>query len=430
MFKFSFLPLVIILTAIFIMPISAAQKSEVKVSPALDVLAFESKMIKTGISGDEITFSADDFERVLNVSNISSITLSSLPEKTDGTLFLGSYEVSEGMMVSRANIGSLRFVFSSENIGNSSFRFKTNHGAYDITCSLRSVDSMNYCPTLSAVSDTVLEVSTYKNVEVFGKLWSHDPEGDSVVYEIVSYPENGRLTLQDSKTGVYCYTPDSAFVGNDSFCYVAIDEYGNYSESAQVTLKVDPINNTPVFSDLKGTSLQVAAMKMTEQGIMSSTTENGVSYFNPYTSITRLDFLSMAMKTMGIKATENCSGTIFDDDGDIPANMKGYVDAAQRLGYVCGTINDKGMLVFSPGDSITVSEAAVILSKMTEFAEPLVTPVFADMADVPAWARTALYTMNSVGVFADIDGYINATDIMTREKAAEALYMLQRVVGK
>ena len=292
------------------------------------------------------------------------------------------------------------------------------------------MDSLNYCPTLSAVPDTVLEVYTYKNVVVFGKLGSHDPEGDSVVYEIVSYPENGRLTLQDSETGEYCYTPDSAFVGSDSFSYVAIDEYGNYSESAQVTLKVDPVNNTPVFSDLKGTRLQVAAMKMTEQGIMSSTTENGASYFNPNISITRLDFLSMAMKAMGINATENCTVTIFDDDSEIPNSMKGYVDAAQRAGYICGRINETGKLVFSPNESITVSEAAVILSKMTELTEPLVKPVFADFADVPAWARTAIYTMNSVGVFADSDGYINATDTMTREKVAEALYMLQRVVGK
>ena len=136
MFKLNFLPLVMILTAIFVMPISAAQKNEAKVSPALDIIASESKMIKTGISGEEITFSADDFERVLNVSNISSITLSSLPEKTDGALFLGSYEVSEGMTISRANIGSLKFIFSNENIGSSSFCFRTNHGAYGITCSL------------------------------------------------------------------------------------------------------------------------------------------------------------------------------------------------------------------------------------------------------------------------------------------------------
>lgn len=397
------------------------------VSPALAILAERSVMAKTGLMGEELVFTADEFERALNVSSVSSITVTKLPERADGILYLGGSEVSEGQILSRANIPYLKFVFMSEEIRDSSFCFSTNHGAYALTCSLYALEYENRTPVVSSVSESVLAVGTYRDISVYGKLDAYDPDGDEMVYEIVSTPGNGLLILTDSASGEYKYIPANGYTGTDSFRYVAVDRYGNYSEAVQVTLTVSQPRSMLVYSDLMEDASHVAAISMTERGIMASSELDGNYYFYPSAEVTRAEFLTMAMKTLGIHATASDQPTVFADDADIPEELRGYVSAAQRLGYVCGKLNEAGELVFCPNDGITRFEAATMLYNMTALDLPVIQPLFVDGNTVPIWAQDAVYAMTASGIMTSEKGYVSADSTVTRAQAAEMLYKLSSV---
>lgn len=406
----------------------SGEKCEPRLSAGLDVLAERAQMTKTGLVGDGISFEATDFERALNVSSLSSITITSLPSRADGILYLGSGEVSEGQVISRENIGYLTFVCGSGEVRDSAFCFSTD-GAYVMTCNLYLLDSINYSPTLSEVPEEALAVSTYENIAVYGTLSSKDPEGDAVRYEIVTRPQKGLLVLEDVSCGTYRYVPNAGYTGKDSFRYVAVDRYGNYSEARTVSVRVERADGIFVFRDLANSEYHVPAIALTERGIMSSTEIGGEYYFYPSKTVSRAEFLTMAMKTLGIQPDGTPVKTVFADDELIPAGVRGYVNAAQKRGYVCGKLGKNGELLFAPDDPITTAEAAVILLNMTEAKVPDAVPVFAEGSTVPTWASEAIYTMASMGVI-DAIGSFDATESLTRGGAAAMLYRLGRLGGE
>ena len=72
-------------------------------------------------------------------------------------------------------------------------------------------------------------------------IWSRSPsatDGDHGSVEIVGAGNNVRVQ----------YTPDADFHGADSFAYTAGDGNGG-SDTATVTITIDPINDDPVADD-------------------------------------------------------------------------------------------------------------------------------------------------------------------------------------
>lgn len=405
----------------------AESTEEPMVSPALAILAGKSMMATSGMVGNEICFDAETFERALNVSAITSITVTGLPERSDGILYLGGSEVAVGQTISRANIPYMTFVFMSEDITDSAFRFSTNHGSYDIECSLYCLTYENRRPEVSSVSEAVVSVSTYRDVCVYGEMDAYDPDGDEMMYEVISYPKSGLLLLE-SGSDTYRYTPVDGFTGEDSFRYVAVDRYGNYSDPVQVTLNVSQPKSTLVYRDLAESDAHVAAIAMTERGIMASSEFDGDYYFYPTAEVTRVEFLAMAMKTLGIRVDSSDRETVFADDVNIPAEFRGYVDTAQKLGYVCGKLNEQNALVFCPNDKITRYEAAVMLYNMSETEIPVIKPLLMDANTVPAWAQEAVYSLVASGILTSEKGYVSANAPVTREQAAQMLYKLSRAM--
>lgn len=403
--------------------LTAAKAEETPVSPALNIIAEDSYVALSCVAESTLSFDAENFERALNLSYISSVTVTELPDRVDGILYLGNSEVSEGQTVSRANIGYLNFEFLGENTDKSSFRFKTEQGAYDIECVMYSLKYANSAPTADVGG--VIQVSTYKNVSFYGQLRAYDPEGDRIIYEIVKQPSNGLLKVDDN--GEYVYTPTVGYVGNDSFKYVALDEYGNYSASREIKLDVESQRSSVVFSDITSGEYHVAAISLTEKGIMSAQEVDGKYYFYPDSELGRLEYLVMAMKSMNISASGNGESTVFADDALIPANLKGYVNTATRLGIISGKIDSKGNLIFAPNDKITRAEAAVILNNMTELDAPILRPVFADSNALPVWAEEAIYCLAYNGIMPNENGYASASQVLKRDEGAYMLYMLELV---
>ena len=390
------------------------------VSYGLSVLSARTDVALSTMAGNDLVFSADAFARGLNLSLVRYITVQSVPPVTDGELLLGSSKIVAGQTVSAEQMPSMVFHPALEEEARTSFTFTANGGATPMVCSIYVMEEKNYTPTVSLASGLSLHVSTYRGMSAYGTLSAYDPDGDELIFEIVSYPENGCVRLTDANLGSYVYRPNENYVGTDAFSYVARDRYGNYSAAAMVSLRVDLSGTSVTYVDMADSPAYNAALKVTEGGIMSGTQVGSQYYFYPDQAVSRVEFLVRAMNAAGMKEVPDCKATAFADDEDIPATMKGYVAAAYSLGYISGS-EVEGELCFLPDEEITRAEAAVMLEKLLGLEDAAVIPTFADHSEIPVWAADAIYSLNAAGILQPTDGCISAGSTLTRGQTAELL---------
>lgn len=387
------------------------------------VIAEDVKLIKTGLAGQKLTFSDTDIKTALNISSFDKITVTSIPSSADGTLMLAGRRVSEGNTVSRRNVAALSFIPTSKSVTEASFKFKVDGYAGDneLVCIMKFTDKVNYAPRAESDTGSAISVWTQRDISVFGQLEAKDPEGDALEFIIVGFPRDGSITLVDKSTGEFRYTPTKNYTGDDRFSYVVRDEWGNFSKPATVTVRVARRQSEVVYNDMINLPEYNAAVSMTALGIMSGSTVGDQTLFSPNDSVTRAEFVAMALKSAGIHADSTLTSTFFDDNDKIPTPLVGYVATAQRLGIVNGYFDGRA-LNFRPNDAITKCEAAIILSNILGSVESDDALVFADIDSVPVWARDSINDMYSIGVFSYTDGYINPSSTVTRKDAAVYLY--------
>ncbi len=423
LYSFGALVLSAALLPIFIIPALAESDPE-PVSPALNILAEENSMAKAAIIGNEISFSADDFSRATNLSSIDSITVTEIPPITDGELRLGNKVLTGKTTIRTSNLDLLSYTPSKANINRSSFEFRVNSSPVDIKCDLFFLDKYNASPTLDVASDASLQVSSHSNITLYGTLPFHDPEGDKTVVDIVSYPKKGLLIMTDRENGEYMYIPKKNFAGKDEFRYVVRDIYGNYSASATVSLTINKQRTSVTYADMIGRAGYNDAITVTENGIMSGSQIGNELFFRPSGTVTREEFLVMAMNSLGMREVSDVDKTVFSDDADISDSMKGHVKVAYELGYIKGERNKNGELCFYPDRAITRAEAACIVASMIDAATPTVKPVFNDERDIPSYAAASIYSLNYMGIMTAFDGSFSPLDDLSRIEAAKIMAAL------
>lgn len=412
--------LTVVLVIAAVIPIFAT--SSTLLSPALNILAEDTKMIRSGLVTGKIDFSANDFRRAVG-RDINTITITALPPAADGVLMYNNTPVTVNQSISAAGLEYLSFVPKSS-CQTSSFRFRAGD-YYSIECVLKYTDSVNLAPTVTT-ADNALPVWTQKDISVFGTLDATDSEGDILTFEIVDYPENGIIEILNKNSGDYRYTPYDGLVGKDSFSYAVFDEWGNYSATKTVSVDIDNADAELVFADLDGHWAQNAAIVMVASDAMSVRSVNGEMYFDPDEKITREDFLVTVMKVLGAGEIAPTS-TIFADDNEISESASGYVARAQSLGVIKGS-RENGLLCFNPKDNITRAEAAVILNAIIGAEESDVVPVFADAGNVPVWAKSSIYALTSVGVFKGTgNSNFSANDTVSRAEVAQMLLTVKKI---
>ena len=379
------------------------------------VIANGVKLIKTGLFGQKLVFSDTDFKTALAITNFKSVKITSLPSSTEGTLLFAGRRVSEGQEIRRKHLGSLVFIPASTSVSESKFTFKVD-GGDEIECILRFIEKVNFAPKAEAIEGYI---TTQASIPAYGMLSAEDPEGDDTEFIIVAYPKDGVLTFTDEEMGKYKYEPVDDFVGYDSFCYVVRDEYGNYSKPVEVDIKVVDRLCSAVYVDMEDREEYGAAVAMTAMGIMCGNIVGDDTYFSPDSEVSRAEFVAMAMKSLGIKADSTIKSSYFDDNGDIPTSLVGYVATAQKAGIINGTF-DSGKLLFKPNEAITKYEAAKIMSVLMNVSESEEDASYSEESAIPMWARASVSAMTMLGILDDGD----ATEKVTRADAAEYLYKM------
>ena len=398
---------------------SAKEETEasaaVRLSPALDVLATELTLTKTGLVSHEIVFSPLDFESLLGVGHLASITVLTLPDPAVGTLYLETTPVMKNQVISRESLSALKFVPATSEEGDCTFVFGTVSTSQPLalSCTLRLSSGLNFAPDTEAKNEE--QVSTLAGIPVYGKLTATDPEGDTLTYRITSYPDKGTLRMTDRAEGEYCYTPVDDFVGEDSFCYVAVDEYGNVSDEVTVKLEVEATTTVLCYSDMQNHKALLSAMRLAERGVMIGETIGASAYFRPEKAVTRAEFLAMTLCAAGVDVPEKGAATAFSDDADIPEYLRRYVSYAEQCGYIVGNSAD-GTGRFEPNRTVTYAEAAVMLQNILGLTAEGAHSVFAEEESIPTWAESAVWAVAEAGLFPE--GVFAADSAVNRADAA------------
>ncbi|EED34092.1 VCBS protein [Luminiphilus syltensis NOR5-1B] len=165
--------------------------------------------------------------------------------------------------------GSFTYKPNAGFVGTDSFTYTASDGAGSsntATITIRvTAAAANGPPVTSNDAYSVVQ-GTVLNVTGPGILGNDsDPEGHALTAAVSfgGQPTNGHLSL--SPDGSFSYTPDSGFVGVDSFAYVARDDAAqSTAASVQITVtaataNLPPVVNNDAYATPQGTVLNVAA---------------------------------------------------------------------------------------------------------------------------------------------------------------------------
>lgn len=263
-----------------------------------------------------------------------------------------------------------------------------------------------------------LTLKTYKGVAISSRLAAVDPEGDLVTFQVVDSPARGQVAMDENDPAAFTYTPYEGKKGRDTFTYVAIDAKGNVSKPATVKVNIQKQSTTVSYSDLEGDPAHYAALRLAEAGVYTGRKVGSLYCFDPESTFTRQEFLTMAMTAAGKEPLSGVTLTGFYDDQDISAWAKGYVSAALAVGTVEGSRNGAGQTVFVPGGAVTCAEAAVIIDRLLATGDVAGTASVFSAETAPAWAYQSAVNMEAVSVLSSSS---QLSQPLTRTQAAEML---------
>ena len=185
-------------------------------SPALEIIASEFTMAKSGLVGVGVYLEEEDFATALGVEKVGKITITSLPEPTLGRLQLGSRYVEVGQTISERNLDSLKFVQYGSGEVTATFKFTRGSDPYGVSyeCALYTLMSVNSAPTIEVSVDasSVVDATAYSGITYMGGVRASDRENDTLTFEIIKGASNGSVKLTDKTHGYFEYTSNEGFV--------------------------------------------------------------------------------------------------------------------------------------------------------------------------------------------------------------------------
>lgn len=356
-------------------------------------------------------FTQEDFG---GEEKLAGICIMELPEAKAGTVMLGSRVLRPGDILTADQLAQMTFapLQSKEDMTAqvTYLPIYENRVASSATMTISIRGKENRAPV---AEDSAIE--TYKNLPNKGNLKVTEPEGEKMVFTVARQPKRGSVTLNED--GTFEYTPKKNKVGVDSFTYTATDPSGNVSREATVTIQIMKPSDATQYTDTAGSSCRFAAEWMKNTGLFVGETIGGALCFNENKTVSRGEFLTMMVKSLGVPVDEALSYTGYTDE--VPAWLKPYLAAAMRAGLTAGLpVSETG--VFGAYESITGGEVAVMLNNAMDLAVSTCTMDGVN-SEEPEWAMAAVTAMNENGIA------VTATQVMTRGQAAEILYRVSQM---
>lgn len=356
-------------------------------------------------------FSEADFD--LNEAEMSGIFVKEVPAAEIARICLGSRTIRAGDVLPAEVLEQLRLVPVCAENCSAVFRYQPICGsslAEQETLTVHIRSGKNESPK---AFDGELE--TYKNIANDGTLRGSDPEEGELTYQIAENPKRGTVELHDD--GTFLYTPNKNKVGEDSFTFTVTDDAGNVSAPATVKIRILKPTESKTFADISNGADVFEAMWLCSSGLSGGRSVVGRTCFLPTESVSRGEFLVMAMELCGVEVDDALTVSGFADAQEASAWMQPYLAAAMRRGIVSGESAETG-LIFRPNDAVTNREAAVMLQNLLN----LPISAAATESDLPAWAAEAVQALSEAGVVMD-----TSDAPLTRMEAAKLLYQVSKL---
>lgn len=387
-----------------------------ELSPGLDYLRKDAVLYRHTAYQEDLSFTSGEF-CALTGAETSYIVIGTLPE--NGVLMLGGVAVLAGQTVPVSSLDRLKYVPAGKE-GEESFTFTANAPGWEgreLSCLITVSESENFPPVTVDAS-----AYTFDSVACFAPLAASDPNGDEVLYQILTYPRHGTVEIVN---GEAVYLPEEGFTGEDAFTYVASDRYGSKSSETLVTFFVEENETGLYFEDMKDSPLHGAAIRLCGAEVMTYRLEKGSYYFDPEETVSKIDCLVMMMCLMGQdgEVTAAADTEALDDTG-LSSGKKGFLRNAIATGWV---YLEQGK--FRPDDPVTVADAVYMAMRM--LGTPALSPKqeFTDLNATPAWACTALVSADSTGIWEASGGLLDASRVLTKADLAR-LFENMRSYGK
>lgn len=337
----------------FLAVLSTAARAESLLSPGIEVLTAETRLVKCSVGGERVSFSENEIKTLVGV-DFDYLTLTALPPLSSGVLKVAGVDAVPGQTLSRAGVELLSFLPSADFCDSCQFGFTVTASGREIgelECVIRFSESPRFSPI--AVS---AQLTTYKNVSLTAELGAYDPDGDAIEYVIQDYPKSGTVKL--TETGVI-YTPKSDYCGEDSFTYYAVNDWGEKSGTAKATVTVAENEDGIYFADMAGQKEHLAAIRMSEEEVMTYCLIGDSYYFSPAEEVSRIDFAVMLVSAMGIEVENKLYPTdIFTDTAAQSRGKRLYLEAAVTNGIV-EVEGDS----FCPDDFISTADALAMAER-------------------------------------------------------------------
>ena len=121
----------------FVIPVTAAFSARASndgdISPAIAVLKRATVLNKCALLGETVSFTKTDYETAIG-ADIRYLTVTSLPEKSEGTLKVNGVDVISGQNVATGSLDAMTFVPADENVKEASFRFRACAEGWEGIC--------------------------------------------------------------------------------------------------------------------------------------------------------------------------------------------------------------------------------------------------------------------------------------------------------
>ena len=105
-----------------------------------------------------------------------------------------------------------------------------------------------------------------------------DADGDSLIFTIIKFPDNGTLEMLDNQTGLIRYNPNDNFTGADNFTFIVADNFGAQSNIGYVSIDVLETDQTSEIVQTVLFATQYERLSSPVNDAWTRTKEGGLVY--------------------------------------------------------------------------------------------------------------------------------------------------------
>ncbi|MGE7614202.1 MULTISPECIES: S-layer homology domain-containing protein [unclassified Paenibacillus] len=236
----------------------------------------------------------------------------------------------------------------------------------------------------------------------------------------------GAVTITLTLTKEQLAKLDTDFAGVYYVNGSILEYLGGVFKGNTVTFTTDHFSSFAVleyhkqFSDTAGHWAEPYISKLTAKHVIKGIDD---THYGPQANVTRADFVTLAIRSLGLNETSETTGNGAFADVSEDAYYASSIDKAVQLGLIQGSDGK-----FRPKDAITREEAAVVLQKLIQYKAGVqssiaATASFKDMNSVSEWAKQAVSELKAKGILdGKGDNHFDPRGKVTRAEIAKLLY--------